>query len=137
MNGRIKDKIAELEILTGKLEEICPKELEAYLSDDLTRAACERYFEKIVESIVSLSFTIIREKKLDIPEDDDKMIFETLERHKIIPSSLSSRLKNAKGMRNILAREYGRIDDKRVFEALTQKIIPDTEDFLNQIRKAL
>ena len=137
MNGRIKDKINELHDLIEELEEIRTVDLDIYLQDNQLRAANERYFEKIVECIVKIAFTIVREKKLEIPEDDDKTIFEVLEKHKIIDPALAKRLQDAKSMRNILAHEYGKIDDKLVFEALAHEIMPDVEAFLNQIKKVL
>ncbi len=136
MNSRIKDKIDELNKLIGELEEIIPEDLELYIEDKKLRAASERYFERIVESVVSLAFKIVQEKKLEVP-DDDKTVFETLQKYHFIDKVLAERFKNAKGMRNILAQEYGKVDDTLVFEAIHSKIIPDVEDFIKQIKKRL
>ncbi len=136
MNSRIKDKIDELNKLIDELEEIIPEDLELYIEDKKLRAASERYFERIVECVVSLSFKIVQERKLEVP-DDDKTVFETLQKHNFIDKVLAERFKNAKGMRNILAHEYGKVDDTLVFEAIHSKIIPDVEDFIKQIKKRL
>jgi len=44
-------------------------------------------------------------------------------------------MKQAKGMRNIIAHEYGTIDDEIVFETITREIIKDTREFLNELDK--
>ena len=38
-------------------------------------------------------------------------------------------------MRNIIAHEYGKIDDNLVFEAITQELILDIEEFLESVNK--
>ncbi|MCH7723429.1 MAG: aminotransferase class I/II-fold pyridoxal phosphate-dependent enzyme [Bacteroidetes bacterium] len=49
-------------------------------------------------------------------------------------NDLEEKLKEAKGMRNIIAHEYGKIDDVLVFEAVTEELIPDVKEFLNSVR---
>ncbi len=136
MNDRIKDKLGELNRLTNELEEILPEDLEVYLEDKKSRAACERYFEKIIECVVSLAFKIVQDRKLEVP-DDDKTVFETLHKNGFIDKIIVEKLKNAKGMRNILAHEYGKVDDTLIFEAVHSNIIPDVEEFIKQIKKRL
>ena len=55
----------------------------------------------------------------------------------IISEKLSTNLKDAKGMRNIIAHDYGKIDDELVFESLKEQLIPDTEEFIKSIRESL
>ena len=52
---RIKDKIKEIEGYLSELSEIIPKSFEEY-KEIKNKAACERYFEKIIESVIDLSF---------------------------------------------------------------------------------
>ena len=103
MNARVKDKLDEVERYLAELSEIAPKRFEEY-SDTKTKAACERYFEVIVEAVVDVAFLVIKDRKLRTPEDD-KQAFDVLVDAKIIPAELSRRLKEAKGMRNIIAHE--------------------------------
>lgn len=56
MNERIKDKIEEIEKYLDELVEISPSTLDRYIEDFKTRAACERYTEKIIEAVVDLAF---------------------------------------------------------------------------------
>jgi len=47
---------------------------------------------------------------------------------------LAGRLKDAKGIRNILAHQYGNVDDRIVFKSITKELVEDTGDFLKSIR---
>jgi len=126
---RVNDKINEIETYLNELEEFLPKNFEIYKKDIKTRAACERYFEKIIEAVVDLAFLIIKIRKYKIPEDD-KEAFDILANEEIITIDLAERLKDAKGMRNIIAHQYGKIDDNIVFLSITSELINDVNLFL-------
>ena len=136
MNNRIDDKICEIEKYLDELEEIKPLNLEDYIKDIKTKAACERYFEKIVEACVDLASLVISYKRLNIPEDDEKA-FYVLSHNNIITMELANKLKEAKGMRNIIAHEYGKVDDELVFPAVKEELIPDVEKFLQKIKETI
>jgi len=130
--NRIKDKIIELEGFLDELSSCLPSDFEEYKTDFKLRAIGERYFEKIIEAAVDLAFFTIKERNLKQP-DEDKQAFDILSQNKIISESLAERLKGAKGMRNILAHEYGRIDNELVFHSLAEELIPDVQEFLKII----
>ena len=129
---RIKDKIIEIESFLNELNSCLPSDFEQYKTDFKLRAIGERYFEKIIEAVVDLAFFVIKEKNLKQPEED-KQSFDILAEEKIISNSLADRLKDAKGMRNILAHEYGRIDNELVFHSLAEELIPDVQEFMEII----
>jgi len=131
---RIKDKIREIEDYLSELEEIMPKSFHDYKTDLKTKAACERYFEKIIEAVIDLAFLIIKDKGYKIPEED-KEAFDILANEKIIPQELSIRLKEAKGMRNIIAHEYGKIDDELIFHSITEEIQSDANKLIKFLKK--
>ena len=79
---------------------------------------------------------MIKEKKLRIPEDDIDA-FNILLENKIIDNYLAARLKNAKGMRNIISHQYGKIDDEIVFESITEELNRDAKEFVEKIKKAI
>ena len=133
---RINDKIEEINVLVGELKQIKPKSFDEYKRDIKSKAACERYFEKIVEAVVDLAFIIIRERRYEIP-DEDKKCFDILSNNKVIALELAARLKDAKGMRNILAHEYGKVDDELVYSSIAEEIIADSEEFIKQIESLL
>jgi uncharacterized protein YutE (UPF0331/DUF86 family) len=133
--SRIKDKIIEIEKFLEELETIIPNSIEEYSSSLEKKAACERYIEKIVESATDLSFLIIKAKKFRIPQDDADA-FSILLENKIIDDKIAASLKNAKGMRNIIAHQYGKVDDEIVFHSITEEIVDDMNAFLDSIEKA-
>jgi len=133
MVHRIEDKTKEIEQYLDELLTIVPDSLDIYKNDIKIKAACERYFEKIIESIVNLTFLIIKDKNLKIPEED-KEAFDILYKEGIIKKKLADRLKEAKGMRNILAHEYGKVDDEIVFNSITFELENDIKEFLKEIK---
>ena len=74
----------------------------------------------------------IKQKKFEIPEDDIDA-FRILLDHKIIQEALYQKLKDAKGMRNILAHQYGEINDAIVFGSITEELEKDVKEFLEKI----
>ena len=132
--SRTTDKINEINIFLEDLKSIAPSTLEEYKSSIEKKAACERYVEKIVEAITDLAFLIIKYKKLKLPEDDIDA-FNILLENKIIEKDLASRLKNAKGMRNIISHQYGNVDDRIVFESVSEELDADAKKFVSVIQK--
>ena len=130
---RITDKINEICRYLEELGSIAPSSLEYYNSSIEKKAACERYVEKIVEAATDLAFLVIKSKKLKIPEDDIDA-FNILLENKVIDDDLAARLKNAKGMRNIISHQYGKIDDEIVFEAITEELDKDIKRFIEKIK---
>lgn len=130
--SRLKDKINEIKSLLADLEEITPNTIEEYKSNKVIKAACERYAEKIIEGVTDLAFMAIKQKKFEIPEDDIDA-FRILFDHKIIQETLYQKLKDAKGMRNILAHQYGEINDAIVFGSITEELEKDVKEFLEKI----
>src|SRR3989338_2932058 len=115
---RITDKINEINKFLNELESIAPKSFNQYQSSIEKKAACERYAEKIIEAMTDLAFLAIKYKKLRIPQYDSDA-FSVLQESNIIDTILCTKLKNAKGMKNIISHQYGKIDDQIVFEAIT------------------
>jgi len=136
MEKRIKEKIEEIEEFMGQLKQIAPNSFEEYESNIEKKAACERYVEKIVEALTDLAFLVIKLKRLKIPEDDIAA-FSILSDNKVVNTNLLDKLKMAKGMRNIIAHEYGKIDDNIVFESITEELGKDVREFVESIRKYL
>lgn len=130
--NRIQEKINKITDFLSELDEISPSKFEDYSSNKTIKAACERYIEKIVEGITDIAFMIIKQKKFEIPEDDADA-FRILLQHKVITESLYTKLKEAKGMRNIIAHEYGKIDDHIVFNSLTE-LHKDAEAFTKIVK---
>ncbi len=132
--SRINDKIQEIEKFLEELEPIIPENFEEYKINLQLKAACERYFEKIIEATVDLAFLIIRNKELEKPKDDENA-FYILYKNNIILKELCQNLKAAKGMKNIIAHQYGKIDDEKVFNSLKEELINDINSFIKEVNK--
>lgn len=132
---RVKDKIEEIEKYLEELGSFVPNSFDEYKTNFQIKAACERYFEKIAEAIVDLAFLVVNEEGLKSPEDE-KAVFDILSDNKIISEKLCKKLKDAKGMRNILSHQYGSVDDEIVFHALTEELENDVEEFIKNLRVA-
>jgi uncharacterized protein YutE (UPF0331/DUF86 family) len=59
-----------------------------------------------------------------------------LERREILSASLTGKLRRMRGFRNLLVHEYGRVDDRLVYEAVRSRL-PDFEAFKQAILGAL
>jgi uncharacterized protein YutE (UPF0331/DUF86 family) len=136
MKSRIEDKIKEINLYLNQFSGIIPSSFSEYAHNLVIKAACERYFEKIIEAVVDLSFMVIKFKKLEQPSDDTTL-FYILMNKAILTPELTEKFHKAKGMRNIIVHEYGYIDDIQVFEVISKMIIPDVEEFLKQIKEIL
>lgn len=132
--SKINEKITQIQGFLDELMETVPATLEEYESNRVIKAACERYFENIVEAITDLAFMVISQKKFRIPEDDIDS-FKILEQNGITSNELYKHLKDAKGMRNFIAHQYGEINNKLVFEAIKEEISKDVTEFIGSVRK--
>ena len=133
MENRRGDKIVEIEGYLKELKEFLPGGFDEYMSDKKTRAACERYFEKIVEAVIDLVVLVIKERELGAPMSDRDAL-DILSENNIISSVLSEKLGDAKSMRNIIVHEYGYIDDRKVFDALRNELFGDVKKILEAVR---
>ncbi|MDP2717763.1 MAG: DUF86 domain-containing protein [Candidatus Micrarchaeota archaeon] len=134
MNARLKAKVDEITRYCDELAHILPATIDEYKKDFQKRAACERYLEKIVEAVVDAAYLCIKEQGGKLPEEDSGTFMALVETESI-PADLAERLRNAKGLRNILAHEYGNVNDELVFHALTHEIIQDATDFVKAVQK--
>jgi uncharacterized protein YutE (UPF0331/DUF86 family) len=134
MDSKKEDKIKEITTYIEELGTILPDTFDDYAKNIEKKAACERYFEKIIEAVVDLAYFIIKERKLAAPEEEESS-FTMLADQNIIPKRIAEKLRDAKGMRNIIAHEYGKIDDGIVFNAVTEQLTDDVKEFIEHIRE--
>src|SRR3989338_8973194 len=117
MEERLNDKIREIEKYLEELEQVKLPDYERYETDFKTRALYERYFERIMEALTDLAFLFIMQQSIKPPEKENE-VFDVLLKNKIISEDLCKKLKDARGMRNIISHEYGEVDNKLVFESI-------------------
>ena len=134
--SKINEKVNEIQKYLDELIEIVPNTPKEYESNKIVKAACERYFEKVVEAVTDLAFIVITLKKFRVP-DDDIDSFRILEENGVINNDLYNRLKNAKGMRNLIAHKYGSVDDEVVFRSITEELERDVKSFVKSLKNKL
>lgn len=132
MKGRISDKIKEIEKYLDELAEILPESLADYTADFKAKAACERYAERIIEAVVDLAYLLIKGLNLPLPESD-LQAFDVLSG--LISVELARKLQDAKRMRNIIAHEYGEINDEIVFYSIREELEKDVRAFIRRVKK--
>jgi uncharacterized protein YutE (UPF0331/DUF86 family) len=138
MKERINEKIEEIEKFLEFLLKRIPPNLEEYKNNLDKKAICERYIEKIIEAIVDLAFLTTKHLKIETPAKTDELsIFEILFDNKIINEQLKIKLKEAKGMRNIIIHSYGKIDDEEIYNTLKEEIGTDIEEFIKSIKEKI
>jgi len=76
---------------------------------------------------------IIRQERFNL--EDENKLFDLLLEKEIISKDLYIKLKNAKGMRNIISHRYGEIDNKIVFYSIKKELLLDINLFLEEIEK--
>ena len=114
---KILTKIDELNKYLEELEEIKPNNFEEYCDSIEKKRACERLMQISIETVIDIANIIVSDLRLGIPEDED-VLFEKLQKQKIISKNMEKVLKKMKGFRNILVHKYGEVDDELVFENL-------------------
>ncbi len=72
---RISEKISDIKLYLEELESIGIPEFEEYKKDIKTKAICERYFEKVIEAVISATVLVIKEKELKSPETEEQAFF--------------------------------------------------------------
>jgi uncharacterized protein YutE (UPF0331/DUF86 family) len=97
---RLFEKIDELENYLRELEEYLPEEEEEYLNSGLIKRACERAFQLAGENLLDICNLIISEKGFGIPSDSKDSIRKLAE-NGVIPGSLSTRLEELVGFREL------------------------------------
>ncbi len=134
MNGKVNDKIKKIEEYLSELESVKVGTFEEYEKSIMVRATYERYFEKIVETLIDLAFIIVNEKGFKKPEEEEGA-FKVLVVEKIISKSLYLRLAKAKGMRNFIVHQYEKINNLLVYTAVEEELIDDAREFIECIRR--
>ncbi len=73
--------------------------------------------------------------RLGLPAHEDDL-FEKLATAGVVTAHMAERLREMKGLRNILVHEYARVDDRIVFETLRSGL-GDLEAFIEQVTRFL
>ena len=121
--------VTDLQRYLHDLEEILPEEDE-FLNNKSHQYSVSMLMMNIINVCVDLGAEVVSLKQLGYPETY-RDIFQILEKEKIITASLSKKMKNLVGLRNLLAHEYGTINLELLYEQA--KEINFVEKYLESI----
>lgn len=131
----IGDRFKHLKDYVKILKELKGIKENNFISDYHYYGLAERYLQLSIECILDVSNMLIVSFDLEKPSDRQETI-DILEKAKIIPSLLATRLSGIARFRNLLVHEYVKIDRVKVYDILKHRI-PDLEDFAKTISKHL
>ena len=131
---RILAKLDQLEGYLQELRQILPKAFEDYQKVEKKRA-WERILQIAIEATIDICHMFVWGMRLGLPSEEDD-VFEKLSQAGVISSPMVATLKRMKGLRNILVHEYGRVDDRIVYDQ-AHKGIRDFTRFKEEILAAL
>lgn len=113
----VTERLNRLAELVGQLEETGAHGLDAYLRDDVLRAATERRLQLAEQICIDVGAHILSEINAR-PPGDYAGIFTALADADYLDRHLAARLAAAARQRNLLIHLYLDIDDRKVFESL-------------------
>lgn len=131
---RILSRLGELDGYLRELGQVAPESFEAYQSV-ATRRACERLLQVAIESVIDTCALVVSGLSLGVPGDEEDLITK-LENADVLSTSTAETVRSMKGFRNILVHQYGRVDDRIVYEK-ARSGLADFERFKAEVIEAL
>ena len=131
---RIRYKIKEIENSLDIIEENLPDEIEDFNKLGLIKDGIYKKVEFCIENILDI-LSIINTDTKEIPSDEEDII-KISESKKIISKEIADKIREMKGLRNILVHKYGKIDDEIAFENIKEGL-NDFRDFINEIERLI
>ena len=131
---RLLAKIDELDGYLREIREIMPADFEDFLKTE-KRRACERLLQISIEAVIDICGLAVKGLRLGLPAEENDL-FELLAKKRLITPAMKNKLRSMRGFRNIIVHEYGRVDEKIVYEMLTKRL-KDFAEFKRQMLKAL
>lgn len=96
-----------------------------FLSDGIKRSAAERRLQVSIESCLDIARLIVSLEDMRVAGSDEGAL-EILVSKGVIPPKLFKKLIGARGLRNLLVHEYGKIDAGKIYQHLRR----DREDLV-------
>ena len=131
----LASRVERLREYLGYLKSLRRYSYQQFSSDPFIRGNVERYLHLSIECCLDIGNHLIADRGLR-RADDYKEIFLILGEAKILPRAFAKRIAPMGGFRNILVHDYLKVDPRRVYEALEQRL-PDFERFILLVAKFL
>ena len=130
---KILEKIQRLDEYLSYLHQLKNevKSEKSFIENFQYYGSAERYLQLSCQVIIDTMNLVIIEEGLEKPESGQEVV-SFLFYKGIISENLFSRLKGVVGFRNILVHEYGRIDKKKIYKYLKERL-EDFEIFKKEI----
>lgn len=114
---RVRDRLARLEVLLLKLDEVRTAGEVRYLADIDLRLQGERALQLAIQICIDLGAQLLSESAAPPPRDYGS-VFRGLAEAGRLPSELAERLARAAAQHNLLVHDYLDLDDRLVFASL-------------------
>ena len=125
-------RLASLEVYLGQLAPYRGIDVDAYRADWKTQRIVERTLHLVIETCMDVADHIVADRRLRLPEIGAES-FEILAEAGLLPASLGTALAAMVGFRNILVRDYTRIDPAIVVRVL-ERDLADVERFRDAVQ---
>lgn len=123
---RILTRLDDLARYLRELNGIVPRSFADYGRVEVKRA-CERLAQVAIEAALDVCAVLVRELRLGVPGEEDDLL---------LSGETVATLRRMKGFRNILVHEYTAVDDRIVYEVVTERI-GDLAQFAAEVRAVL
>jgi uncharacterized protein YutE (UPF0331/DUF86 family) len=125
----VSERLKQLSLRTAKVRALCPAGLEALTGDALDLVSFNLFLA--VQICVDLATHLISDESWE-PAATNREAFERLEERGVISHETVRALRQAIGLRNIVAHGYGGIDPAQIHAAATTGL-PDLEGFAAEL----
>ncbi len=127
----IMDKIKEVDYSLYLIMENMPKDSKEFNNMGLLKDGIMKRLELIIQNIIDICAIISSDLRLEKPDSEEKII-DNLGKAGILNNEMVNKIKEMKGLRNILVHRYGKINDELIFENIN-KDLDDINNFINEI----
>lgn len=131
---RIQTILSELDSYLAELEEAVPENFKEYTRSNVRRT-CERLLQISLECIIDISILLVKGLHLGPPSDEEDA-FTKLETKGVITENLAAKLRDMKGLRNVLVHRYAQVNNRKVYEVL-ENHLGDFEEFKKVVLEIL
>lgn len=103
------------------LESVQDYDIDRFVKDPFIHGTAERNLHLAIECLLDIGNHVISDRGYPKPESYAD-IFRILAEHKVIPVDLFQELAGMAAFRNVLVHDYLRLDRKRVYRILCEKL---------------
>ncbi len=128
--NRILVKLDEIDGYLRELDDVVPASVEEYRESAVKRRASERLLHLAIEGTIDICAMLVKELRLGVPGKEEDL-FDKLS-GRVLSAEMADMLREMKRFRNVLVHRYGTIDDEKVYNILSKRLV-DFEDFKKQV----